>query len=73
MQQTVEQLQAENQQLKARLVSMEPKTIYGVKQRHPLLDHVRAAHGLRSDRALAELIGMEPPFISRVRAGKLRV
>ena len=36
---------------------------------HALLDHLLDAHGIPSDRQLAERIGVTPPELSKLRAG----
>jgi transcriptional regulator with XRE-family HTH domain len=38
-----------------------------------LLDRLQADLGLRTDRALAEMLGVNPPLISKIRNGKHRV
>lgn len=38
-----------------------------------LLDEVKKQNGLKSDRALAQFLDTEAPYMSRIRTGKLAV
>lgn len=40
---------------------------------HPLLDFLKKEYELKSDRALCDALGVTPPVISRIRAGKTKV
>lgn len=40
---------------------------------HRLLDTVRKRHNLKTDRALAHMLGIEQSVVSRIRSGKLAI
>lgn len=40
---------------------------------HPLLDGIKMEFGLNSDAALAEMLGLPKPTISKIRSGKVPV
>ena len=49
------------------------KTIYEVKRRHALLDHLRETYNIESDSRLSRVLGLGITSIHKIRFGKVAV